>query len=148
MNKDFKRQRIPEEDCFSLALAGAGVRSFLTNTFHPSLTEHLSGLVERITYHNPETGYCVLRVKAERKKELVTVVGHASTIAAGEFIQLSGQWINDRNYGVQFKAAFMKACAGMLNLKRVFKDMKDRFKEWLVNTNLSAPKKRFSIDSA
>jgi len=27
-------------------------------------TETLSGLVERVTYHNAENGFCVLRVKA------------------------------------------------------------------------------------
>ena len=73
--------------------------------------ESFSGLVERVTYHNLETGYCVLRIKMERQKDLVTVVGHANTISAGEFIQASGQWLNDKNYGLQFKASFLKACA-------------------------------------
>jgi len=76
-----------------------------------SETESLSGLVERVTYHNADTGYCVLRIKAERQKDLVTVVGHANAISAGEFIQVSGQWLNDKNYGLQFKASFLKACA-------------------------------------
>ncbi|AIL13854.1 recombinase RecD (plasmid) [Candidatus Paracaedimonas acanthamoebae] len=67
-------------------------------------SELLSGLVERVTYHNTENGYCVLRVKAEKHKEIITVVGHASMISAGEFIQVSGIWINDKNYGPQFKA--------------------------------------------
>lgn len=76
-----------------------------------SETESLSGLVERVTYHNADTGYCVLRIKAERQKDLVTVVGHANAVSAGEFIQVSGQWLNDKNYGLQFKASFLKACA-------------------------------------
>jgi exodeoxyribonuclease V alpha subunit len=32
-------------------------------------------------------------------------------IAAGEFVQPSGTWINDRTYGVQFRASFLKATA-------------------------------------
>ena len=72
--------------------------------------ESLSGLVERVTYHNLETGYCILRIKADQHKDLITIVGYANTIAAGEFIQSSGQWINDKNYGLQFKASFLKAC--------------------------------------
>jgi hypothetical protein len=28
--------------------------------------EVLAGLVERVTYHNPENGFCVLRIKARR----------------------------------------------------------------------------------
>ena len=71
--------------------------------------EALAGLVERVTFHNADSGFCVLRVKARGQRDLVTVVGHAATIAAGEWVQLSGSWINDRTHGLQFKAAFLKA---------------------------------------
>ena len=37
------------------------------------------------------------------------MVGHAATIAAGEFVQLSGSWVNDRTHGLQFRAGFLKA---------------------------------------
>ena len=43
-------------------------------------TEALAGLVERVTYHNAENGFCVLRVKARGQRDLVTVVGHAASI--------------------------------------------------------------------
>jgi exodeoxyribonuclease V alpha subunit len=69
----------------------------------------LAGLVERVTYHNPENGFCVLRVKVRGQRELVTVVGAAAAISAGEFVQASGTWVNDRTHGVQFKAAFLRA---------------------------------------
>ena len=39
--------------------------------------EPLSGLVERVTFHSPETGFCVLRVKVRGHRELVTVLGSA-----------------------------------------------------------------------
>jgi exodeoxyribonuclease V alpha subunit len=71
--------------------------------------EVLAGLVERVTFHNPDNGFAVLRVKARGQKELVTVIGHAATIAAGEFVQASGAWVNDRTHGLQFRAAFLKA---------------------------------------
>lgn len=74
-----------------------------------SATEALAGLVERVTFHNPENGFCVLRLKARGHRDLVTVVGYAATITAGEWVQLSGTWINDRTYGQQFKASFLKA---------------------------------------
>jgi len=67
--------------------------------------ETLSGLVERVTYHNPENGFCVLRVKARGQRDLVAVVGHAATISAGEFISATGWWTTDRDHGLQFKAA-------------------------------------------
>ena len=74
-------------------------------------TENLAGLVERITFHNPENGYCVLRVKVRGQRDLVTVIGHAALIAAGEFIQAAGMWTNDVKHGQQFKASFLKVTA-------------------------------------
>lgn len=71
--------------------------------------EVLAGLVERVVFHNPENGFCVLRVEARGHREPVTIVGHAALISAGEFIQASGNWANDRSRGVQFRAAFLKA---------------------------------------
>ena len=74
-------------------------------------TEVLAGLVERVTFHNDETGFCVLQVKARGQRDLITVLGHAAMISAGEFVQASGGWVNDRTHGVQFKASFLKATA-------------------------------------
>jgi exodeoxyribonuclease V alpha subunit len=74
-------------------------------------TEVLAGLVDRVTFHNPENGFCVLRVKARGQRDLITVLGHAAMISAGEFVQVSGTWINDRTHGVQFRASFLKATA-------------------------------------
>ena len=59
-------------------------------------------------FHNPESGFCVLRVKVRGQRDLVTVVGHAALIAPGEFVQASGMWVNDRTHGLQFRAAFLK----------------------------------------
>jgi exodeoxyribonuclease V alpha subunit len=70
--------------------------------------EALAGLVERVTFHSPETGFCVLRVKVRGQRELVTVVGAAAMISPGEFVQASGIWVNDRTHGLQFKAAFLR----------------------------------------
>jgi len=73
--------------------------------------EVLAGLVERVTFHNDENGFCVLRVKARGQRDRITVLGHVAIIAAGEFVQASGIWINDRTHGVQFRASFLKAAA-------------------------------------
>jgi hypothetical protein len=70
-----------------------------------SAQEVLAGLVERVTYHNVENGFCVLRAKARGHRDVVTVVGYAATIAAGEWVTASGEWVNDRTHGQQFKAA-------------------------------------------
>jgi exodeoxyribonuclease V alpha subunit len=70
--------------------------------------EVLAGLIERVTYHNAENGFCVLRARARGHRDVVTVVGYAATIAAGEWITASGAWINDRTHGQQFKARFLR----------------------------------------
>jgi exodeoxyribonuclease V alpha subunit len=73
--------------------------------------ELLAGPVERVTFHNAESGFCVLRVKARGHRDLVTIVGHAASISAGEWLTASGEWINDRTHGQQFKARFLKTSA-------------------------------------
>jgi exodeoxyribonuclease V alpha subunit len=83
----------------------------MARTSTASSTEVLAGLVDRVTFHNSENGFCVLRVKARGQRDLITVVGHAAMISAGEFVQASGSWINDRTHGVQFRASFLKATA-------------------------------------
>ena len=71
--------------------------------------ENLSGNIERITYHNKDNGFCVLRIKVKGHKDLVTVTGSSPTLSVGEYIKCSGIWHNDSNYGKQFKADFLKA---------------------------------------
>src|SRR5246500_2052531 len=89
-----------------IAIIGSMARRVATNA-----TEVLGGLVDRVTFHNAENGFCVLRVKARGQRDLITVVGNAAMISAGEFVQASGAWINDRTHGVQFRATFLKATA-------------------------------------
>jgi exodeoxyribonuclease V alpha subunit len=73
-----------------------------------STEEVLAGLVERVTFHNAENGFCVLRARARGHRDVVTVVGHAASISAGEWITASGDWVNDRTHGQQFKARFLR----------------------------------------
>jgi exodeoxyribonuclease V alpha subunit len=68
----------------------------------------VAGLVERVTYQNADSGFCVIRVKARGHRDLITLVGHAATISAGEWITATGDWVNDRTHGQQFKARFLK----------------------------------------
>jgi exodeoxyribonuclease V alpha subunit len=73
--------------------------------------ELLSGSVERITYHNDDSGFAVLRVQVAGRRDLVTVVGLVPTVSPGEAIQAGGVWTTDRQHGVQFKAAWLRAAA-------------------------------------
>src|ERR1700745_1894111 len=74
----------------------------------PYTQEVLAGLVDRVTYHNAENGFCVLRTKARGHRDVVTVIGYAAAVSAGEWITASGEWVNDRTHGQQFKARFLR----------------------------------------
>lgn len=66
--------------------------------------ELLTGLVERVTYHNPENGYTVAKLKVPRHEDLVTLVGNAARLNPGEHIKAKGQWGRHPKHGPQFKA--------------------------------------------
>ena len=68
----------------------------------------LAGLVERVTFHNEQNGYCVLRLKVKGERELVTLIGHAPAVSPGEYASASGHWVTDREHGRQFRAVFVK----------------------------------------
>ena len=72
-------------------------------------TEVLAGSIERVTFHNATNGFCVVRIKARGHRDLVTVVGHAAEISAGEWVTVSGTWVNSREHGQQFKAHFLRS---------------------------------------
>jgi exodeoxyribonuclease V alpha subunit len=73
-------------------------------------TETFTGLVERITYFNPENGYSVLRVRPDHhrlpganREGLVTVTGNLPELSPGEHLRLSGRWTNHPKHGLQFQ---------------------------------------------
>jgi exodeoxyribonuclease V alpha subunit len=86
----------------SVELHAGTLNSFPHNNGMP--TEMIQGVVDRVTFHNTETGYCVLKVKAKGHRDPVPVVGKLPQILAGEFVEALGQWIVDKNFGAQFKA--------------------------------------------
>lgn len=69
--------------------------------------EVLKGSIERVTFHNPENGFAVLRVVAGRRG-LVTVVGHLPQAVAGEYVEAEGDWAQDRDHGLQFRAQTLR----------------------------------------
>lgn len=72
------------------------------------MTEQLAGVIERITFHNEDNGYCVLKVTVRGHRDPVAVVGHAQQVIAGEYLTASGIWVTDRTHGLQFKADEIK----------------------------------------
>jgi exodeoxyribonuclease V alpha subunit len=72
------------------------------------MLESLSGVVERVTFHNPENGYAVLRVQASGRRGPVTVLGHLPAVYAGEYLEGEGDWVQDRDHGIKFKATSLR----------------------------------------
>jgi exodeoxyribonuclease V alpha subunit len=65
----------------------------------------LAGVVERVLFERPETGYRVLQVTAAGERQPVVVVGTLPPAEPGELIRAEGAWYNDRSWGRQFRAA-------------------------------------------
>ncbi|MDZ4288902.1 MAG: ATP-dependent RecD-like DNA helicase [Prosthecobacter sp.] len=70
--------------------------------------ERLSGLVERVVFHTEETGYCILKVLPDGRREPVSLIGKAPRVVAGEQFEAEGKWESTRDYGPQFKADVLK----------------------------------------
>jgi exodeoxyribonuclease V alpha subunit len=74
----------------------------------------LSGVVERITYFNPENGYTVLRLRPENVEHhappgldlsgLLTVVGNLPELSPGEQVRIEGDYTTHSKHGLQFAA--------------------------------------------
>src|SRR5208282_3649886 len=72
-----------------------------------TLPESLSGLIERVTFFDEDGGFGVLKVKAQGHRDLVTVVGSLPSVSAGEWLTAQGRWVQDREYGQQFRAEML-----------------------------------------
>ncbi len=72
------------------------------------MPETIKGLIERVTYHNPENGFAVLKVVVKGRRDLVTVVGSTTSVTPGEHVEATGTWVVDRQHGQQFKAEELK----------------------------------------
>ena len=73
--------------------------------------ESLSGLIERVTFFNEENGFAVLKVKAKGHRDQVTVVGSLPSVSAGEWVTAEGRWVQDREFGLQFRAEMLNSTA-------------------------------------
>jgi exodeoxyribonuclease V alpha subunit len=76
-----------------------------------TLPESLSGLIERVTFFNEDNGYGVLKVKAKGHRDLVTVVGSLPSVSPGEWLTAQGRWVQDREFGLQFRAEILNSTA-------------------------------------
>ena len=76
----------------------------------------LTGSVERITYYNDETSYCVLRLRPDQlplaRQQLVTVVGNMPELQPGESVRLQGEWTEHPRLAMLFPESIALPRAG------------------------------------
>ena len=71
-------------------------------------TEVLRGLVDRVVFHNEDNGYCILKIVPAGRQEVVSLIGKAPRVVAGEEFEARGVWEPNRDFGPQFKADELK----------------------------------------
>ncbi len=63
----------------------------------------LEGVVERITFHNPENGYTVARLLPPNARDVVTILGNFSNPVVGESLTCYGTWTRHAQWGRQMQ---------------------------------------------
>ncbi|MEJ2487466.1 MAG: AAA family ATPase [Anaerolineales bacterium] len=70
-----------------------------------AITESIRGIVDRVTYHNPDNGWSVLRVLPfNNPHQQETVIVHQTKVFAGATMEFHGAWTTHPKFGRQFKA--------------------------------------------
>jgi len=73
------------------------------------MSEQLDCVVERVTFHNADNGFAVLRVRPRGANPgIVTIIGHIGVVAEGERLLADGEWKDDRQHGRQFVAESLR----------------------------------------
>ncbi len=70
-----------------------------------AITEVVRGIVDRVTYHNPDNGWSVLRVAPfDTPHQQETVIVHQTRVFAGATMEFHGHWTVHPRHGRQFHA--------------------------------------------
>ena len=64
--------------------------------------EKINCVIERITYHNDQNGYSVIKVAAKGYSDIIAAVGVMPEAHVGSVFNLYGYWKDDPKYGQQF----------------------------------------------
>ncbi len=80
-------------------------KKYLSLSFMVDIKETVKGIVQRVTYHNGDTGWSVLRVSPFNSPgTLLTVTVHQTQVFAGATMEFYGAWTVHPQFGRQFKA--------------------------------------------
>ena len=64
-----------------------------------------------MTYFNEENGFAILKVKTKGHRDPVAVVGSLPSVSPGEWVTAQGRWVQDREFGLQFRADMLTSTA-------------------------------------
>ena len=67
--------------------------------------ETLTGRIERVTFSNPDNGWTVLSVRIAKPARSLVAVGHLPSPTAGEFIEMTGRFVDNPQFGRQFQVS-------------------------------------------
>lgn len=93
-----------------LTAAIADTMAYMKQPAEPSSQEVPAGIVERVTFHNAENGFFVF-CGSRRGGTAIWSRSSATPPLSGEWALASGEWVNDRPHGQQFKARFITSTA-------------------------------------
>ncbi|WP_269537972.1 SF1B family DNA helicase RecD2 [Cerasicoccus fimbriatus] len=67
------------------------------------MADTLTGVLDRIVFHNEENHFIIGEVKAKDHRGAITVLGNLPGVQCGETLKLTGDWTNHATHGKQFK---------------------------------------------
>ena len=77
------------------------------------INEILKGIVDRVTYHNPDNGWSILRVMPFNNPQgQETVIVHQTKVFAGATMEFQGSWIVHPKQKLKYSGHFLKARPG------------------------------------
>ncbi len=65
--------------------------------------ERIDGVLERIVYESPDTGFFVGRLRDDKAGAEVTCVGNVMAVSPGETVRVWGRWVDDKRFGRQLR---------------------------------------------
>ncbi|MDR1870400.1 MAG: ATP-dependent RecD-like DNA helicase [Deltaproteobacteria bacterium] len=72
------------------------------------MPETFSGQIEKVIFHSPDNGFSVVSFKV-KKQGLITLVGNLGSPAAGELLEVRGDWVNHKSFGPRFEVSSFTA---------------------------------------
>jgi exodeoxyribonuclease V alpha subunit len=75
----------------------------------PAAKTSVQGIVERITFYNPDNHFAIIKLRASGSGGLIAALGHMPEPAIGETLRIAGQWETHPKYGQQLRVDAFEA---------------------------------------